>query len=42
MPELHIQLVEEQSHQEMGVFLLNTITEDLKNLWNLLEIREEE
>lgn len=40
--EKHIQIIEEQSYNEIGLYLMNTITEDLKNLWNLLEIREEE
>lgn len=37
-----IQLIEEESHNEIELSLKEMITEDLKNLWNILAIREEE
>lgn len=37
-----IKLIEEDSYKEMNTYNINTITQDLKNLWNILDIREEE
>ena len=38
----YIQIIEQESHNEIQQSLKEMITEDLKSLWNLLHIREEE
>lgn len=38
----YIQLIEEESHNEIELSLKDMITEDLKTLWNILSIKEEE
>lgn len=36
-----ISIVENESHNEINEFLNTATTESLKNLWNLLEVRDQ-